>query len=278
MARTQGLTLARNNRSLLIIALLAGLAAIAFFVLARSQSDDGGGSSAPAAATVNVVVASQNIGAGTEITAEMLKTVEVPQNLLVSNAYTDSGLAVGQVTAVAVSSGEQITPAKLGSPGRDLNALSSVVRHSMRGSSAGVQELTAVGGLILPGDHVDVVATYKIKNLPGLGEKEYIQRTEVILQNVEVLSVAQEAQDPKPLPKAGTEDAVDSGLTSGQLPEDVEEQPQAGTVTVTLDPQQTLKLLSYQDNPAVVRIWTTLRGFGDTDIVDYVPYDVLVVE
>lgn len=278
MARMQGLTFTRNNRSLLMIALLAGLVAAILVFVAVSNSDSGGGSGTPGVTTVNAVVAAQEITAGTTITADMLKIEAVPENLLLTDALNSVELVAGEVARGDLAAGEQITLAKLGSPSRDIDALSSVVQKGNRGSSAGVQELTAVGGLILPGDHVDVVATYKIKNVPGLAENEYIQRTEVILQNVEVLSVAQQAQEPKPLAQAEEGEAGEAGITSGQLPEEVVEQPEAGTVTVTLDPDQTLKLLSFQDNPATVRIWTILRAFGDTDIVDIAPFDVIVTE
>jgi len=280
MARTQGLTLTRNNRGLLLIALLAGLvAAVLVFVAVANSGSDGGSGSTPGAITVKAVVAGHSIAAGTEITAEMLKVVEVPENLLVAGAYNDSGLVAGQVTRVALSSGEQITPGKLGSAARQSEAgIASVVDPPNRGFSFGVQEVTAVGGLMIPGDRVDIVVTYKIKNVPGLLENEYIQRTEVILQNVEILSVAQLAQDPKPVPDAESGDAGDTSLTSGDLPDDVTEQPQAGTVTVHLDAEQALKLASFQDNPATVRIWSVLRGFGDSNILDIAPFDVIVVE
>jgi len=282
MARMQGLTLSRNNRGLLLLALVAGAAAaILVFVGLSSSGDGGSGSSAPAATTQKVVVAGQDIDAGTTVTAEMLKVVEIPQDLVLSNPYYDTAPVVGQVTNVDVSAGEQITQTKLGSFARgEIDALSDVVPHDFRGVSKVSQELTAVGGKIIPGDHVDIIASYKIRDIPGLPENAYILRTEYILQNAEVLSVAQESLLPKAQPGAGGEQATTDGssYSSGDLPEDVEEQPKAGTLTVALDPAQTLKLISFQDSPATVRVWAVLRRFGQTNIIEVEPFDQLVID
>lgn len=277
------MTMTGNNRGLLVLAGLAGLAAaVLVFVALASAGGDDGGSSAPAATSVNVVVASQRIAAGTEITAEMLKVVEIPENLVISGHYADSSLVVGETTSVAIPAGEQITTEKLGSYIVDNDAVSGVLTQQERGLGFSIQEVTAVGGLLQPGDHVDIVATYNIRSATGLGENEYIQRTEVILQNVEVISVAQLNLKPEPQPKAAGDESTaatdDVTYASGELPDEVEEQPRASTLTLKLDPDQTLKLISFQDSPATVRIWSALRGFGNTVILDIAPYDQIITE
>ena len=93
MARIQELTMARGNRALLLIALLAGLisAILVFVTLANSESE-GGTSNTPASASA-VVVARQDIAAGTEITGQMVEVKQVPDSLLVPGAFasTESG-------------------------------------------------------------------------------------------------------------------------------------------------------------------------------------------
>jgi Flp pilus assembly protein CpaB len=168
-----------------------------------------------------------------------------------------------------VLKGEQLSSAKIGLPVPE-DALSGVVPAGMRGIALEVREVTAVGGLLLPGDRVDVILTYKIVRAPGLAEDEYILRTQTLLQDIEVLSVAQEAQEPTSQRASGEDTQEDTAVTSGQLPEDVEEQPTATTVTLALTPEQTLILANAQ-SPEFgegANIFTSLRAFGDHEIIE----------
>src|SRR5712692_7951230 len=189
MTRLQQLTLPRGNRGLLLLALMAGLVAavIVFVALNNSGSSSTNSSSAVSGAVTPSLVATQQISAGTKITADMVQVQQVPTALLVTGAFTDSQPVVGQVSRLAIAKGEQITNAKIGVPVPD-KGLSGVVPAGMRGVALTVSEVTAVGGLLLPGDHIDVVAAYTIADAPGLASNQQLLRTQTILQNVEVLS------------------------------------------------------------------------------------------
>lgn len=276
MARVQGIALNKNSsRMLLIIALVAGLIAAILVYMALQDSDDGPAVTAPPD-TVKAVVAAQNIAPGTEITEEMLEVVDVPNDLLVSGSFATSTPIVGEVTNVAVAQGEQITRGKLGSAVPD-KGLSGVVPVGMRGVAVQVEEVTAVGGNLLTGDRVDVLVAHRIKNVPGLAEDEYILRTETIIQNVEVISVAQEVQ--KPTARFDPEgETTEAGYTSGVVPEDVDNQPDARTVTVVLTPAEALKVILWQESESAQRVWAVLRAYGDDEIVEVEPIDIIIVE
>ncbi len=278
MARIQELTLSRSNRGLLVLAIAAGLVTAILVFVALADSGGGGDKTAtPAAATSNVVVAQQAIPAGTEITVEMVKVVAVPDTLLVPGAFADTVPLVGEVTRYPISKGEQLSPAKIG-PLVEGEGLGYVVPPGMRAVAASVKEVTAVGGLLLPGDRVDVVAHFKIKHVAGLADDEYISSVRVVLQNVEVLSVAQQNQEP--LRAADTADETGGGTaelaTSGQLPEDTEELPKAATVTVALSPQDVMQLISAQET--ATQVWLTLRAFGDSAPAEIGQVDVVMVD
>ena len=277
MARTRQLKLANTNGLLLLLALVAGLAAavIVFIVVSESGSD---GDSTPAVTdgTVPALVATQSISAGTQITEEMVKVVDVPESLLVSGAYDDAELVIGEVSTVSIGASEQITTSKIGLLVPD-QGLSGVVALGMRAVSVEVDEVTAVGGNLLPGDHVDILVTTRIERAPGLTEDEYILRTTTLLQDVEVLSVAQEAQKPA-AQAAPTEDGEDgsASYTSGQLPDDIEEQPRANTLTLSITPEQAVILISEHEHAE--RVWAVLRAFGDDSIEEVEPYEVTIAE
>ncbi len=281
MARIQELKLNRGNRGLLLLAVAAGLVAavLVFVALANSGGDDNS-VAAPGATTDTTVVAAQNIPAGTTVTAEMLKTVQVPQDLLVKGAYAETTPVVGEVTRVAIAPGEQLTPAKIG-PLAEGKGLAGVVPKGKRGIAVEVRESTAVGGLLIPGDRVDVIAVFPgdhpLLALFSPFEGSIQPSVSItILQNVEVLSVAQEAQKPLGVAARDTDgDGTPDVATSGQLPENVDEQPKASTVTLAVDPQQA-QLLALAQGEAK-KVWLSLRAFGDEDIVTLPAVDISAV-
>jgi pilus assembly protein CpaB len=277
MARVQELTMPGGNRTLLLIALLAGaVAAVIVFVAVSNSEDSTDKATSVTGNTVPALVATQSIKAGQEITADMVAVKQVPSDLRITGAFDDSEPVVGEVSKIAIASGEQINSSKIGILVPD-KGLPGVVSAGMRGVAVKVDEVTAVGGNLLPGDHVDIVITYRVDDAPGLADNQYILRTETILQNVEVISVAQEAQKPSAGASTTTgEEGSDPAYTSGQIPDDVEEQPDADTLTLALSPADTNRLISSQEY--AVRVWAVVRAFGDDTIVDVTPQDIILVE
>ncbi|MEX1193705.1 MAG: Flp pilus assembly protein CpaB [Dehalococcoidia bacterium] len=263
MARIEQLRLAGSNRTLLLLALIAGLvAAVLVFVAVNNGSDDDTATSAPGSVGVAVVVANQDIAVGTEITADMVKVIDVPAGLFVKNAITESSLAIGQTARFPISQGEQIVRASFGVQA-DEDGLAYVIPRGKRAMALSVEEVTAVGGLLLPGDRVDVIAVF---------DSDTGTTAVTILQDVEILAIAQEAQGPLPALEDGT-DASGQARTSGQLPDNPDTDPGASTVTLALDPQQVATLAAVQQEAS--RVFLSLRAIGDDVVVgDGARFDV----
>lgn len=273
MARLQELTLkGGGNRALLLIALAAGLvAAILVFIALQSGGDDDSASVVPVDG-VEVVVAAQNIAPGTEIQEGMLKVISVPDDLLVEGAFTETTPVVGEVTTVAVAEGEQLTEVKVGT-GLEVRGLSNVVPKGKRAVGIEVEEVTAVGGLLLPGNRVDIVAAFAADHpllglFAGFESNEQPEVVLTVLQDVEVLSIAQDAQEPLGLDRENNETSV----TSGVVDEDIDENPEARSVTVAVDPQEVQLLVAVQEEAS--RVWLSLRALGDDEIVDLPSLDI----
>lgn len=238
MARMQGLSIAGGNRGLLIIAAIAGIAAAVLFIAAVNSG--GGGSSTPLTAEQpKVVVAAKDISAGEEIKANMVEVKSVPDELVVAGAFSTVDTAVGQRARVPVAAGEQITPAKVGAPDEGAGTAYGLSQGKV---AVGVEvtEATQAGGNLLPGDHVDLLATFQ----PTEVRAPVVVYT--VLRDLTVMSVAQEAL-----------------TTSGEVPKDAKEQPSAVTVTVAVDPSQAQLVSCIQDHPSVSRVWLSLRAFGE---------------
>lgn len=242
MARIEGMTLARGNRGLLIIALLAGLIAAVFVFAALAQSDDGGSTTpGPVGATVATVVAAQDIAAGTEITQEMLKVVNWPEDSKVTGAFDNTTPVVGEVSREAIAEGEVLTPARIG-PGQEGDGLQYFLPPGKQAFALRIDEGTAVGGNLRPNDRVDVHAVFA-----GV-DSTHRSIAVTVLQNVEVLALG----DKRP-------------------PDDLKEQPGAGTVTLAVEPSQALLLAGVQAEAK--EIYLSLRSFGDENVVEPAPVD-----
>ena len=260
-----------SGRGLLLLALLfAAVAAILAFVALSRGSDNK--DEAAAADTAKVVVASRDISARTDLKSDMLKTIDVPVDSVLADSYSSTSAIVGKTTRYPLAANEQVTALKIGvtEDNKD-QGLSSVLPAGMRAFSITVSEESGVGGLILPGDLVDVIAIFG-------GDLVGVDKAVTLLQNIEVLAVAQKAQEPIPPAADTTPDGqaatpVASG-TLGERPEDVKPNPKARTVTlaVTQDQAQLLALVQAQGDLAL-----SLRSFGDratgtpaeTDLTQY---------
>jgi Flp pilus assembly protein CpaB len=257
MARIQELTMARGNRLLLLLALIAGMVA-AVLVFVALQQGDSGTTISTGGATASVVVASQDINAGTEITEDMVKIVDLPESLLVNGAVVDTELVVGQTARVKILESEQLAPSKIGVD-PESEGLSGVVPIGTRGFSISVDEVTAVGGNLLTGHKVDVyMSIYWDLETPSTLD-DIVAQT-LLLQDIEVLAVAQQALEAPPV--QSRDDAAGAAATSGQLPNDLKEQPDAQTVTLALTPEQVAILVCAQDHDQA-KISLALRAFGE---------------
>ena len=254
MARTYELGEARNSRGLLPLAVVSGLvAAVIVFIAMVRAGDDGRPGIGPAGSTLRVVIAEQDIPARTEIGPEMLSVVEVPGSLAVNGALDSVEPLVGETTRYPVAAGQQVTLAGVGALNKDGGGLEDVVPKNMRALSVEVDEIRGVGGLILPGDRVDVIAVLA-------ADAAGVDSSVTALQDIEVLAVGQTTQEA--LPRAEAVDGAEPGTdaSSGQRPADAEPQPDARTVTLALTPEQAQLLALIQDKG---KIWLSLRPFGE---------------
>ena len=262
MARMQGLAMPSGNRSLLIIAALAGLAAAVLFVVAVNNGDSKT-STGIIGDKGNTVVATKTIPSGAVIQADMVAVTKIDDKLLIPDAFSDPARVVGQRAKSDIYANDQVNASKVGPVPNGGAGIGSLPAPGMRAVSLKVDQNTAVGGLLTPGDRVDIIASFKMKDRP-LPDGQYILQTRTMLQNVEVLSVGQEHLEP-----LGARDEANSTAscgTSGVVPSDVKEQPSASTITLCLKPDDALVVASIQQTAKSV--WTSLRPVGDAGPVD----------
>jgi pilus assembly protein CpaB len=258
----------RPGRSLLLLALLFAVVAAVLVFVALNQSDNKKDESAGGGATTKVVVAAHDIAARTTLKSDMLEVADVPTDSTLKGSFSNVSDLDGQVTRYPLVSGEQVVDSKIGAQNKDETGLSFVFPQGMRAFSIQVSEESSAGGLILPGDLVDIIA---ILDEGTVG----IDKAVTLVQGVEVLAVAQEAQEAIPAARpTGTVTPSAVTGTLGERPTDVEANPKARTVTLAVTQEQAQLLALVQ---AKGELALSLRSFGDKAPVappetDLIPY------
>jgi pilus assembly protein CpaB len=134
-------------------AMLALLVGGGVYTYASGTGDGGAGP------RVAVVVAAQDIPARSKIEPAQLQVKQLPADAVHVLAARNADQLVGKFTSGAVRAGEQVLTVDVnnGVGGSDLAGL---VKPGMRAMAFGVSDASAAGGLVSPGDHIDVIAVF----------------------------------------------------------------------------------------------------------------------
>jgi pilus assembly protein CpaB len=144
-----------------------------------------------------VVVAAADLDIGAEIGRDDVRIIEWPATAVPVDAIGSADEVVGRGLIVPVVQNEPILPAKLAS--KEAGAgLPPAIPQGLRAVSVRVNEVIGVAGYVLPGTHVDVVATVSPTN------QATDMTSKVILTNVLVLAagtkIERTTDKDKPMP------------------------------------------------------------------------------
>src|SRR5579872_2452977 len=225
----------------LLLAVLVGAAAAAGVYLyvgtvqqtaqANAQALAREASAAAATPHTKVVVAKQTLSAQTALTSDNVELRDVTQDAVQPNAATSMADVQGKSLIVPVAAGQQILAPFLGGADQpDVKKLADLVPAGKRAMSVTFTELNTAGGLVAPGDFVDVIGVF---NKDTLGKDQSM----LLLQDVQVLAVAQ-STSPDQLPRQGAPNGTQSPTqNSSNLPLPTT-RTSAGSVSVPI-PQPT---------------------------------------
>ena len=181
------------GRSLVFGALAIAMAGGTMFIgqdLLRSSRT----AAAAAITTTHVLVAVRPLLVGRTVVAGDLAWRAWP-NDGIDPAYIASGAATiesftGHIVRSAMHAGEPVTLDRVPAAGAR-GALALVTRPGMRAVSIALTPTTGVSGLIMPGDHVDVVLTYILPRPADAGSAPDRRAATTILTDLRVLAIDQ---------------------------------------------------------------------------------------
>jgi len=233
----------------LIIAVAAALLAVFLINIYIQQQAEEARKRAEMSAEnmTTVIIAKSDIPAGTTIKEKLLVEEKINKKYLQPRAATAMDRVLDKIAIAPISKGEQILLSKVTISGLEVS-LSAKVPRGKRAITLPVDNISAVGGMVKPGDHVDVVGVVPIPAKSAEGKAITQMATVPLFQNVLVLAVGQE---------------LTAGITK-------KEERIAPTVTLALEPQEA-NIIAYVQEQGKIRL--ILRSPEDTAVERPVPAD-----
>lgn len=181
-----------NTRSvaMLVIALLAGLAAVVLAAKWIQQQGQLGGN--------KIAVAMLDIQLGSRLSPEMIQMADWPTGSVPAGAFTDPKELDGRVAKTTLTRGEPMLESKL-APVGSRGGLSAVVGEGKRAITVRVNDVIGVAGFALPGNYVDIMVNTQEEGSKGNDKDRAISK--IVLEHILVLAVAQEAGRDETKPK-----------------------------------------------------------------------------
>lgn len=197
------------NPKALLAALAAGAAGIVMLFLYMQRFEDEASGGAP----VQVLVARQDIPLGTAIDEAMLGSRPLPQAYIEDRHIpaSEASRIVGVRVTSGVRAGESMLWTDLATTSDQARDLSSLVRSGQRAITIRADASTSFGGLVRPGDRVDVLLT-----LARGADNDPV--TVPLLQNLMVLAAGQDTGAmERPGSQARRQGAIDQVTLSASI-------------------------------------------------------------
>ncbi|MNF49741.1 SAF domain protein [compost metagenome] len=140
----------------------------------------------------SVVVAAVEIPFGQLVEAQHISTVRMPMDTVPDDAFDSTDKVLGKIATFDILRGDIVRGARV-SEHLGGSTLASLIAPDKRAVSVRVDDVVGVGGFLLPGNRVDVLAT---KNADAGGTTP----AKTILENLRVLAVDQTAGTDKTQP------------------------------------------------------------------------------
>jgi len=157
--------LKRSNRLVLLIGIFLAIVAFVLVLLTLGGGGPGGGTEPSAApTTTKIVIAAKDIPLSTKLQADDLTYKDIAIADKPGDAFTDISFVIGQIARQAVSSGQYINSAVLGTGNGQITTIECPT--GLVCMAVQVDQASGVGTLTKAGDHVDMVVSLSGDKFP----------------------------------------------------------------------------------------------------------------
>ena len=188
--------LTRQSMIALAAAILLGLFAVyianTYLTGKQEQVVQGG--------TTKVAVAAVPLAFGTDITPDKIRFVDYPNSSIPPGSFISAAQLLPEgkkrFALLPIGINEPVLATKISGEGQGAS-IAALLNDGMRAATVRIDDVSGVAGFVQPNDSVDVLIT---RTLMGAGQGSS-QVTDVLLQNVRVLAIDQEAKNSDGSPK-----------------------------------------------------------------------------
>jgi pilus assembly protein CpaB len=150
----------RSNRLVILVGVL--LAVLAFVGVLFVLNQGGTGPTPEEELTANVLVATEDIAIGDPVTPEVVEVRAVPLDAVEGTPYSDPSQLTGRDAVREIPSGSQVNRESTGDALGEV-CISCSLEPGEKAIAFQVDRVTGLDFLILPGDHIDIVASQRIQ-------------------------------------------------------------------------------------------------------------------
>jgi pilus assembly protein CpaB len=175
----------------LVLGLVAVFVANSYLNRAEEKAYAGG--------TTKVAVAAAPLAYGSDITPDKIRFVDYPNTSIPAGAFTDAAKLIPQgkkrVALMPIAVNEPILGSKISGEGQGAS-IAALLPEGMRAASVRINDVSGVAGFVQPNDSVDVLVT---RQVPGSTNNQQV--SDVLLQNIRVIAIDQQAKNADGTPK-----------------------------------------------------------------------------
>lgn len=180
-----------TRQSLIALGIAVVLGLVAVFLANSFLS--GTEKRAYAAGTTKVAVAAAPLAYGVDITPDKVRFVDYPNTSIPPGAFTNAAqlMPAGKrrVALLPIAVNEPILTTKISAEGQGAS-IAALLPAGMRAASVRINDVSGVAGFVQPNDSVDVLITRQVQG----GDRD-MQVTDVLLQNIRVVAIDQQAKN-----------------------------------------------------------------------------------
>ena len=187
--------LTRQSMIALAAAILLGLFAVYIanaYLSGREQKVAQGG-------TTKIAVAAVPLAYGSDITPDKIRFVDYPNSSMPAGTFTNAAALLPngkqRFALMPIGINEPVLASKISGEGQGAS-IAALLTDGMRAATVRINDVSGVAGFIQPNDSVDVLIT---RSVQGAGTSTQV--TDVLLQNVRVIAIDQEAKNSDGTPK-----------------------------------------------------------------------------
>jgi len=237
-----------SNRLAILVAIVLGvIAAVAVHMHVKAKERE----QKEQFAMTTIIAANRTIRKGDEIRLSfgaegMLRYREYPERAIVTGMITPTDIKryKGFIARERIEEGAPILREKLEQDIESAESQASYIEPGMRAVTLSVDIVSGVAGLLRPGDHVDVVATFDLRGRPGAGaaSNDAGSKTLFLLQNARIIALDTRTEQSAP--------ARDSRARNYR------------TVTLAVSPNDAMRLANAEQQGSIKLL---LRNRADTE-------------